>query len=123
MLCRGGQIAHKPLANEVSQAACEVGWPGSIIRIIVEANRVPSPECNALTKVDEAERFGCCAMQDSAQAIGTMGPHDRRSDCAHAHANAGVLAWRGRVTNGVDFRVGDRAQKGINDNLIVFVYR
>src|SRR5712691_8801920 len=41
-LCRGCQIAHKPLANEVSQPPGEVGRIGFVIRIIVEANRVVS---------------------------------------------------------------------------------
>src|SRR6266852_9620681 len=57
-LGRGCQVAHKPLANEVSQPAGEVGRPGRTVRIIVEANRVQSPESNALTKVGEAEWFG-----------------------------------------------------------------
>ena len=49
MLYRGCQQAHKPLANEVSQPPGEVGRIGFVIRIIVEANRVMSPESNALT--------------------------------------------------------------------------
>src|SRR6266849_2361896 len=42
MLYRGCQQAHKPLANEVSQPAGEVGRNGCIVRIIVEANGVVS---------------------------------------------------------------------------------
>src|SRR5260370_29614697 len=51
-----------------------------------------------------------------------MGAHDRRGDGAHTHANSGVLAWRGRITNRVDLRMGDRTQKGIDDNLVALIH-
>src|SRR6266852_9292987 len=51
-----------------------------------------------------------------------MRTHDRRSDGAHAYANSSVLGWRGRVTNGVDLRVGARTQKRIDDHLVVLIH-
>src|SRR5437588_10328550 len=109
---------HRRLASESAQPACDVGWPGPIVRRKREEDRVVSPQSNGLSQVGEAERFGRFARENGTQTISAMSAHDRCSEGAHAHVRySRVLDGSGRVANRVDLLVGDRTQKGIDEHL------
>src|SRR2546428_11972101 len=77
--------AHRRLASERAQPACDVGRPGPIVRRKREEYRMVSPQSNGLSQVGEAERFGRLARENGTQTISTMSAHDRCSEGAHAH--------------------------------------
>src|SRR6266699_50872 len=115
---------HRRLASESAQPACDVGRPGPIFRRKREEYRVVSPQSNGLSQVGEAERFGRLARENGAQTVSAMSAHDRCSEGAHAHVRySRFLDWRGRVANRVDLLVGDRTQKGIDENLVALIDR
>ena len=115
---------HRCRANERAQPACDVGRPGPIVRRKREEDRVVSPQSNGLSQVGEAEWFGCLARENGTQTISGMSAHDRCSEGAHAHVRySRVLDGRGRVANRVDLLVGDRTQKGIDENLVALIDR
>src|SRR2546423_9560784 len=116
--------AHRRLASERAQPACDVGRPGPIVRRKREEDRMVSPQSNGLSQVGEAERFGRLARENGTQTISAMSAHDPRSESAHAHVrDSRVLDGRGRVANRVDLLVGDRTQKGIDENLVALIDR
>ncbi len=81
-----------------------------------------SPQSNGLSQVGEAERCGRRARENGAQTISAMSAHDPRSVGAHAHVwYSWILDGRGRVANCVDLGVGDRTQKGIDENLAALI--
>src|SRR6266550_9334961 len=108
---------HRRLASESAQPACDVGRPWPIVRRKREEDRIVSPQSNGLSQVGEAERCGRRARENGAQTISAMSAHDPRSVGAHAHVwYSWILDGRGRVANCVDLGVGDRTQKGIDEN-------
>src|SRR5258708_7228273 len=51
-----------------------------------------------------------------------MRPQDGRSHGTHAHVNPWFLTWMCCVPNRVDLWMGNRAQKRIDDHLMVFIH-
>src|SRR5436305_13060468 len=113
---------HHRLASESAQPTCDVGRPGPIVRRKREEDRIVLPQSNGLSQVGEAEWFGHLARENGAQTVSAMSAHDRCSEGAHADVRySWILDWRGRVANCVDLLVGDRTQKGIDENLAALI--